>query len=138
MRAQTRFPISFVCALGAAVGALTSFSALAHDAVAPAKSRAEVRAETREAAASGQLAPAGEREALPAAPFKSMKTRAEREAETRVARENKELRPAGEHDPSLDGINTSSDKTRAQRKSETLAARHAGKLLSAGDAAEQR
>ncbi|MBC7989806.1 MAG: DUF4148 domain-containing protein [Luteimonas sp.] len=103
-------------------------------------SRAQVKAETKSAAAQGQLTPAGEGaypKALPAS--SSSRTRAERKTETRQAARTGELIPAGETGSSkVDRavLSSKSTKTRQERKAETLAAAKAKQLTPAGEGTE--
>ena len=104
---------------------------------APA-SRAEVKAETRQAQKEHRLVPAGEGSTPPnAKPApRSSKTRAQRKAETVAARNAGLIAPTGEANTlktDRQARSTTSTKTRAQRKAETRAAAKANELIPAGE-----
>lgn len=109
-------------------------------AAASAPSRAEVKQETRDAAKSGKLTPAGEGGMEKQSVTGSTRTRSERKAETLEARKKGELKPAGqalyEGNMSQQKAMTKSTKTRAERKAETQQAAKEKKLTPAGEAAE--
>jgi len=119
-----------------ALAAITAAGAV-HAQDNPAPTRAEVKAETRAAAKSHDLIPAGEAAgANQPVSRKSNKTRAQRKAETVQARRAGQIEPAGEVAGAKDertALNTPSTRTRAQRKSETKAAAKAMQLIPAGE-----
>jgi hypothetical protein len=106
-------------------------------AQASSPTRAEVKAQTKQAVKERATTPAGE--AVPdetkAPDTKSTKTRAERKAQTMEARKGGELAPAGTKPDYPKGSKAKSDKTRAERKEETRQARKEGKLAPAGESA---
>lgn len=140
------------------VVAAAAFAVFAQSAFAQPSapsSRAEVKAETKAAAKSGGLTPAGQGPgamssgASGVAPGSSAgmsnssgmpsKTRMERKDETKAAAKSGGLKPAGEAaDMKMDKMekNSMSDKTRAQRKSETKSAVKSGQTQPAGEAAQ--
>lgn len=98
-------------------------------------SRAEVKAETRDAEKSGKLTPAGQGGAPAAAPAAGpTKTRAQRKAETIEARKAGTLAPAGSTQKAdvADRLKPTT-KTRAERKAETREAAKKGELVPAGE-----
>jgi hypothetical protein len=100
--------------------------------------RAEVKAETKDASKHRELLPAGEASPAPkeVAPS-SGKTRAQEKAETAAARASGDLLPAGERSTTpaerKAAASRRSQKTRAQQNAETRAAIKAGQTIPAGD-----
>lgn len=98
-------------------------------------SRAEVKAETREAAKAGKLTPAGEGPVV-RIPRTTEKTRAQRKAETLAARREGTLKATGaapddKADRDLRAQQTTVN--RAARKAQTRAEERAGTLVPAGE-----
>lgn len=123
-----------VSILGVATAAAVFFTQAA--GAQTASSRAEVKAETRNAQKAGQLTPAGEGSPKAAPQEPSSRTRGERKGETLQARKAGELRKAGEEPEWKAGrvaARTPSTTTRAERKANTLAAARSGQLTPAGE-----
>ena len=115
-----------------AVAAVWSPAALAQ---ASSPSRAEVKAETRQAVKDKATTPAGEGVAgeAKAPDMKTSRTRAERKAQTRADRKEGNLAAAGPAPDYPKNSKSKGTKTRAERKAETAQARKEGKLAPAGE-----
>ncbi len=104
-------------------------------AQASSPTRADVKAQTKQAVKERTTTPAGE--AVPdetkSPDTKSSKTRAERKAQTMEARKAGGLAPAGTSPDYPKGSKSKGDKTRAERKAEASQARKEGKLAPAGE-----
>ena len=105
-------------------------------AQASSPSRAEVKAQTKQAVKDRATTPAGEGipDETKAPDTKSAKTRAERKAQTMEDRKEGQLAPAGTRPDYPKGSKSKGEKTRAERKAETREARKEGKLAPAGEA----
>ena len=105
-------------------------------AQASSPTRAEVKAQTKQAVKDRATTPAGEGipDETKAPDTKSTKTRAERKAQTMEDRKEGQLAPAGTRPDYPKGSKSKGDKTRAERKAETRDARKEGKLTPAGEA----
>lgn len=120
----------------AALGAITIAASSAFAADAPARTRAEVNAQTQAARADGTLVPAGEGIDTrgPALPARSALTRADVMTGVLAARASGQLMAAGEAtEPLTRNVATGPALARASVKAEVLAARAAGDLVPAGE-----
>ncbi len=115
---NTKHVLTVVASAAFALLAQTSFA----QSTAPS-SRADVKAETKAAAAAHTLTPAGEGDNAASGPMtgKSAKTRSQGKAATRQAAKSRELAPAGEH-VDITEKPMKSTKSRAEGKADTKAA----------------
>jgi len=122
--AMTRNILTLLAAAALAVCAPITF------AQASSPSRADVKAETKAAGKSGQLAPAGDRPTQQ--PSKSSNTTREaRKSQTKADQKAGNLAEAGESQSPQPS--KSSETTRADRKAQTKADQKAGKIQPAGE-----
>jgi len=122
--------------LGAAAAcALTLIWTSGAYAQASAPSRADVKAETKQAVKDKTVTPAGEGVAdeTKAPGTKTNRTRADRKAQTREDRKEGNLAAAGPAPDYPKNSKSKGTKTRAERKAETAQARKEGKLAPAGE-----
>jgi len=126
--------IKTAASLIAAAFALLAQGAYAADAASAPKSRADVKAETQQAAKKGDLAPAGEGK-MPITPAskKSDTTRAAVKGDTASAEKAGKLAPAGEGKTAITPASKTSDTTRPAVKDATKDAAKKGELTPAGE-----
>jgi hypothetical protein len=120
----------------AALGAIALATSTAFAADAPARTRAEVIAQTLAARAAGTLVPAGEGIDTrgPALPGRSALSRADVMADTLAARASGRLRAAGEAaEPATLNVAPGPVLARSTVKADVLAARASGELVPAGE-----